>query len=456
MNTPTAVPAFIGYTQIAKKEVENDLDLTPHLIHSLPEFEQHFGRMPSEKITVTVEDVVRKKGTKEHLVLRKIAASIQTYSPHLFWYQLQLYFANGGGPCYIISVGRTTGSIHAHDLLQGLQAAQQQEGITLLVFPEGGAMQNPAELYSLYNAAMQQAAEKKDRFVICDVSNQPVPDGNEVTFFRKMITGGAAAGLRYGAAYYPFLKTSIPVYYTDDAVEIVHQLQLQEAGRTNPIVAGPLHGLTMSNVQVKESIDAVSAIQQFEVILPPACAVAGLYNLVDSSHGVWKAPANVSLNSVLAPTKTISNDENAELNVPIDGKSINAIRLFSGKGVLVWGSRTLDSNSNEWRYIPVRRTCIMIETAISLALQQFVFEPNDTNTWINIQALIENYLMMLWRQGALQGSKPEHAFAVQIGLGKTMTNEDLLEGMLRVIVMLAIVRPAEFIVLSFQQKMGVQ
>jgi Phage tail sheath protein FI len=177
--------------------------------------------------------------------------------------------------------------------------------------------------------------------------------------------------------------------------------------------------------------------------------------LVDNTRGVWNAPANVSINNVISPVIQINNNEQAELNAPIDGKSINAIRSFTGKGVLVWGARSLDGNSTDWRYIPVRRTCIMIETAVAAALQQFIFEPNDANTWINIQALIENYLTELWKQGALQGAKPEHAFAVQIGLGKTMTNTDLLEGMLRVQIMISVVRPAEFLVLSFQQKMAV-
>ena len=455
IDIPTAVPAFIGYTQMAKKATENDLDFTPFRINSLVEFQQYFGSMPAEKITLTVDDVIEKNGATEKLTQRKVDAVIPSYSPHIFWYQLQLYFDNGGGPCYIIATGRPTGVIDAQHLLRGLQAAQQQKGITLLVFPEGGAMQNPAELYALYNTAMQQAASTQDRFVLCDVSNQPVPEGNDVSFFRKMITGGSSEGLRYGAAYYPYLQTGIAACYAPEAVSIIHHTLIKETGKADTNINGALHGLTMADEPAIKAIDISFALRSLQVTLPPSCAVAGLYCLVDNTRGVWNAPANVSINNVMTPVIQINNNNQVELNAPIDGKSINAIRSFTGKGVLVWGARTLDGNSTEWRYIPVRRTCIMIETVVAAALQQFVFEPNDANTWINIQALIENYLTELWKQGALQGAKPEHAFAVQIGLGKTMTNTDLLEGMLRVQIMISVVRPAEFLVLSFQQKMAV-
>jgi phage tail sheath protein FI len=370
---------------------------------------------------------------------------------------MQLYFANGGGACYIVSTGRQTGTILPNDLLLGLQAVKNLNGITLLVFPEGGAISNPAELYALYNTALQQAAEKQDRFVVCDVSNQPVPEGNDISFFRKMITAAANTdGLKYGAAYYPYVKTSIPFHFTPDAVQIVHHTLVKEAGKADSKTNGTLHGLTMADALVKNS----GALQQLEaaigalsVTLPPSCGIAALYCMVDNSRGVWKAPANVSMNGVIAPAINISHQDQQDLNVPVDGKSINAIRTFVGKGVLVWGARTLDGNSLDWKYVSVRRFCIMIETSVTLALKAFVFEPNDANTWLRVQAMIENFLILLWRQGALAGAKPEEAFAVSIGLNKTMTTVDMLEGRMIVQVMISVVRPAEFIVLTFQQKM---
>jgi uncharacterized protein len=120
---------------------------------------------------------------------------------------------------------------------------------------------------------------------------------------------------------------------------------------------------------------------------------------------------------------------------------------------MVWGARTLDGNSNDWRYISVRRYCMMAEQSIKLALQAFAFEPNEPKTWITIKAMIQNFLTMQWRAGALCGSTPEDAFALDIGLGQTMTPMDILEGRLIVRVKLAIARPAEFILLQFMQSM---
>lgn len=189
--------------------------------------------------------------------------------------------------------------------------------------------------------------------------------------------------------------------------------------------------------------------------VPPGGAVAGVYARVDNARGVWKAPANESLNSVLGPTVNISHDEQASLNVDtLAGKSINAIRVFTGKGTLVWGARTLAGNDNEWRYVSVRRFFNMVEESCKKATEPFVFEPNDANTWVKVQAMIENFLTNLWRQGALQGAKPEHAFFVSVGLGKTMTALDILEGKLIVEIGMAVVRPAEFIILRFSHKLA--
>lgn len=189
--------------------------------------------------------------------------------------------------------------------------------------------------------------------------------------------------------------------------------------------------------------------------IPPSGAIAGVYARVDNARGVWKAPANESLNSVSAPSVQITADEQSNLNVDaVAGKSINAIRSFTGKGTLVWGARTLAGNDNEWRYVSVRRFFNMVEESCKKSTEPFVFEPNDANTWVKVQGMIENFLTVLWRQGALQGAKPEHAFYVAVGLGKTMTALDILEGRMIVEIGMAVVRPAEFIILKFSHKMA--
>ena len=190
------------------------------------------------------------------------------------------------------------------------------------------------------------------------------------------------------------------------------------------------------------------------MILPPGSAVAGVYASVDSDRGVWKAPANTSLASVLGPLLILNAQDQESLNIDANaGKSINVIRAFTGKGTLVWGSRTLAGNDNEWRYVPVRRFFNYAEESIKKATEPFVFEPNDINTWIRVKAMIENFLTLEWRRGALAGAKATDAFYVKVGLGETMTSLDILEGRMIVEVGMAVVRPAEFIILRFAHKM---
>jgi phage tail sheath protein FI len=189
--------------------------------------------------------------------------------------------------------------------------------------------------------------------------------------------------------------------------------------------------------------------------MPPSGAIAGVYAMVDRTRGVWKAPANVGLSEVVEPVTTFTKTQLDRLNVDTTaGKSINAIRTFFGEGVKVYGARTLAGNDNEWRYINVRRFFIMAEESSKKASERFVFEPNDANTWVKVQGMIENFLTTLWRQGALQGAKPEHAFYVAVGFGKTMTALDILEGRMIVEIGMAVVRPAEFIILRFSHKMA--
>ncbi len=188
--------------------------------------------------------------------------------------------------------------------------------------------------------------------------------------------------------------------------------------------------------------------------IPPSGAVVGVYSKVDGSRGVWKAPANESLFSVIGPSVIIDDKTQGDLNIDdIAGKSINAIRSFIGRGTLVWGARTLAGNDNEWRYISVRRLFIMVEESAKKATMPFVFEPNDANTWVKVSGMLENHLTNLWRQGALAGAKPEQAFFVKCGLGQTMTAQDILNGLLIVEIGMAAVRPAEFIILRFSHKL---
>jgi phage tail sheath protein FI len=219
----------------------------------------------------------------------------------------------------------------------------------------------------------------------------------------------------------------------------------------------PAQGDTLKSLKPKDNAlygKIKLAMGDQRVTLPPSPAIAGIYVRVDRDRGVWKAPANVTVASVISPVVKISNNDQEILNIDPDaGKSINAIRDFTGKGTLVWGSRTLAGNDNEWRYVPVRRLFITIEESTRKATSFAVFEPNDATTWLKVKAMIESYLYGLWEQGALAGPKPESAYFVNVGLGKTMTTQDILEGRMNVEIGIAAVRPAEFIILRFSHKL---
>jgi len=214
----------------------------------------------------------------------------------------------------------------------------------------------------------------------------------------------------------------------------------------------PLESLRSTNTGLFNQIRIVLAGQR--ALLPPSGAVAGIYARVDRERGVWKAPANVAVGAVLDLDRIITDGLQEGLNVdPVGGRSINAIRTFTGRGTLVWGARTLAGNDNEWRYVSVRRLFLMIEESAQQSTAFAVFEPNDANTWLKVRAMIESFLYGLWEQGALAGTKPEEAYFVHVGLGSTMTETDILEGRMIVQIGVAAVRPAEFIILVFSHKL---
>lgn len=218
---------------------------------------------------------------------------------------------------------------------------------------------------------------------------------------------------------------------------------------------------TVKDYELKEENDLTAQLPIYPSIIselnknmntvPPSGAIAGIYANVDANRGVWKAPANVSVNGIIGLTDDITHKEQSTMNIHESGKSINAVRKFTGKGLLVWGARTLDGNSNDWRYINVRRLANMIQESTKKACMNFVFEPNVKQTWVNVKGMIENYLTTLWSDGALAGAKPEDAFFVSVGLNETMSAQDINEGRLIVKIGYAPSRPAEFIVLEFTQ-----
>jgi phage tail sheath protein FI len=197
----------------------------------------------------------------------------------------------------------------------------------------------------------------------------------------------------------------------------------------------------------------LTAVAATQGVLPTSGAIAGVWATNDASRGVWNAPANVGIATMVMPKLPIAGDDQDDLNVPVQGLAVNAIRTFQGRGSLIWGARTLDSLSNDWRYIQVRRTMIYVEQSVKQALDAMVFRPNTAQTWVTVVSMIESFLHGLWAAGGLMGSSPAQAYNVVAGLGSTMTPDDVLNGVMRVQVTLQMVHPAEFIELTFKQQM---
>jgi phage tail sheath protein FI len=423
----TAVPIFIGYTD------KDDMTKKAIKVKSLLEFEELFL---SDKWELTY--VVNEKKIEED------------FSRNQLYYHMQLYFGNGGGKCYIVSLGKRPENPSKEDFLEALEIIAKEDEPTLIVMPEATELDFKATM-DVYQAALAQAANLMDRFVIMDV-----PEADEaIEDFRN---GIGMNNLRYGAAYYPYLDTTISKYALVNDVDIEFKNSTAPATPATPAAGGTPAPRSLKNSNIGsghlERQNMIKQIKEQTLVLPPSAAIAGVYCTVDSTRGVWKAPANVSLNFVSGCVEKISHEEQAELNIHTEGgKSINAIRAFTGYGVMVWGARTLAGNDNEWKYVNVRRFYNFVEESVKKAAQQFVFEANDANTWIRVSTMIENFLSNLWRQGALAGATPQEAFFVKVGLDVTMTADDLLNGIMNIEIGLAVVRPAEFIVLRFSQKM---
>jgi uncharacterized protein len=436
----TAIPAFIGYTEKTQHPTLGDLKNKPRRLTSMLEYERLFGIAKDETgITATVTP-------NAATGIPDIIVDVKNPSKFKMFYSLQFYFANGGGPCYVVSVGDYgADTVDFGELSKGLAASDKVDEVTLLLFPDAQDM-NADNYYNLYKAALDSCVKLQDRFVVMDTHVDKAADLNleplkPIEILRDKLSGPVDV-LKYGAAYYPQMETILDYQFKDADVKV-------KRGSAEAVLSSLTDTENALYFQVK------AAIRDKPLPMMPSAGIAGIYADTDSNRGVWKAPANVGMDYVIRPSLVISDDEQKDLNVDVNGgKSVNIIRTFTGRGpAIVWGARTLAGNDNEWRYISVRRFCNMVEESVKKACNQFVFEPNDANTWVRVRAMIENFLILQWRAGALQGAKPDHAFFVAVGLNQTMTAIDVLEGRMIVEIGMAVVRPAEFIILRFSQMM---
>lgn len=544
----TAIPVFIGYTEFTPEEHTEPLSIS-----SLMEYEKYFGKAKKESIQL------RDKENKE---IEIIAPDAQ----FLMYYSLQMYFANGGGPCQILSAGNyTAGIVELSVLSTGLNKINNSEEPILIIFPDAVSLPE-TDFYTIYNQTIAKIeSTAKNGFVIVDTYY-----GNSVTQSNNRNT---IANLRenivlttHAAAYFPHITTILNYTFDETLTPIVHA-GLQNEGQASavfyageiaalgelkaqasaeilnqpvdalvladllsqaiaiaeeinetadetfgqpldakadlvhaieeakavleaiydgtiddfvipdnleaetPVFSGEFDALIDAILSVKDEAGAADGkilkslessnsalynqikkeISSLKVVLPPSSAIAGVYGRIDSTRGAWKSPANVSLNYVVSPTEKVSDHEQSDMNVN-DAGSVNAIRTFTGKGTLVWGARTMDAREkteddeeNIWKYINVRRYYDMIKLSISRALTdgKFINEPNISQTWLRAKAMIENFLHQQWIDGGLAGSNSKEAYHVEV------SGDILKPKTMNVTVEIALVRPAEFIVLNF-------
>lgn len=494
VGVPTAVPAFVGYTQ-RDADGGRTLSFRPRRIGSLREFEALFGRGPTLEAAFTLtqrppeglDDArTRPVGAGPHEPVacvggREWYLARTSARPRSFlYYGVKSFYENGGGPCMVVSIGSHADAADPSTdaFTRGIDALLGEPEPTLLVLPDA-VLLPAAACRAVQEAAVEHCARTKSRFAILDVFRgyEPREDGGGrdcVADFRKI----DVEGLGYAAAYYPWIETTlVPEAELDSAVldeagrealqrilteELVEPIEADDGRKARlealiRAVAGTASPAETANQVLRglsPTFDGLLDRVRGELCrIPPSATMAGVYTTVDNTHGVWKAPANVSLGGVVRPTVDITHDQQEDLNIPPSGKAVNAIRSFPGQGVLVWGARTLDGNDLDGRYVAVRRTLIMLEQSIRLACRAYVFEPNEAGTWRSIEGMIEHFLTGVWKEGGLAGASPDDAFSVRVGLGRTMTAQDILDGILRVTVLVALTRPAEFLEITFQQAM---
>ncbi|MCI4670768.1 MAG: phage tail sheath subtilisin-like domain-containing protein [Bacteroidia bacterium] len=605
----TAIPVFIGYTQKAELESFKDLEMVPRRIRSLLEYEQYFGTTRDEDLSISINTI---SATGNRIIKVENESDVKYH----MYYAAQMFFNNGGGEAFVISVGDMTDPIELSKLEAAIPLLMEYTEPTLLLFPDAVEGLTDGDYRSLMQAALGHCANPKvnNCFTVMDVKqNSDQTADEDAEDFRAL--AGTIDDFKYGAAYYPYIETSLNYAFSLDSVkvsedlidgetpeQIVNRLSainsddltpaeknrleaakneannrdqfekesgekeeavvelekelkalqdkkeritdlttvleksvksrkkppklkedaikevkgsdleaviealnpeegessnafknrlIQAANDTykdgdnelddliaateksireskkeladlykteeNDFTNGPFTGATMDIISGVNNglFNEIQTIlnQKGKVIMPPSSAIAGMYARVDSLRGVFKAPANVGLNSVTGPNRKISDDVQEGFNVDsTSGKSINVIRTFKGIGTLVWGARTLAGNDREWRYVSVRRFFNMVEESVKRSLFRFVFEPNNPNTWVSVRASIESFLETQWRAGALLGNTPDDAYFVRVGVPETFTEAEMLDGYMVVEIGMAVVRPAEFIVLKFMHK----
>ena len=300
------------------------------------------------------------------------------------------FFENGGSNCSIVRVG-ASGPLDLAEARTALAALDAVGNLNLLCLP---GVSDAAIL-----AAARTYCEKRRTFLIIDAD----PNATTAAALTNLMNGPALPRSISAAVYAPWLEIPNP---------------LTNSG-------------TLS--------------------IPPSGTVAGIYAATDANSGVWKAPAGLhaALQGVSGLAVSVTDAEGAALGE----LGMNLIRRFPAAGMVVWGARTLGplagGAGGGYQYVPVRRLALYIEASIIAGTRWAVFEPNGPALWAHVQSLVTAFLQQLYLQGAFQGSTPAEAYFVKCD-ATTMTQAEIDQGILNIVVGFAALRPAEFVVLQIQ------
>lgn len=277
----------------------------------------------------------------------------------------------------------------------GLEALGEIDDIAIVALPDGGTYADAETCAQAADRLISHAERLRYRIAVLDA-----PQGSSMTEIRSF---RGRFDSKYAALYHPWIEIFDPT--------------------ERPAQGAP----------------------PTRLLLPPSGFVTGIYARSDIERGVHKAPANEIVRGL---TRFEANINKARQDV-LNPEGVNCLRFFEGRGNRVWGARTISSDP-EWKYVNVRRLFIFIEHSIDKGTQWAVFEPNGPKLWANVRQTLEDFLLVLWRDGALLGDKPEQAYFVRCDR-TTMTQNDLDNGRLICLVGIAPVKPAEFVIFRIGQ-----
>jgi Bacteriophage tail sheath protein len=341
------------------------------------------------------------------------------------------FFQNGGGRCCVVNVG-ARGSVAGGGAggRKGIDLLEESDDIEIVAIP---GFTDAAS----YDAALSHCEKMQDRVAILDAPKDvsSIDALTQVATASPVAKGGKAEAAGGGSGG-------------------------GGPGGGGPGGGGPPPPAPPAEVRPRQSDGGFGAFYfpwisvgdplSGEIVnVPPSGHIAGIYARSDSARGVHKAPANELIRGALDVSYRVTKDEQGVLNPA----GVNCIRFFPTEGIRVYGARTVAESASDWRYLNVRRLFNMIEQSIARGTRWVVFEPNDTPLWKAIIRDVSAFLTTLWREGALMGASPEQAFFVQCD-EETNPQEVIDAGMVVIVVGIAPVRPAEFVIFRIGQWSG--